>query len=160
MLMWLPCLVLAVICIFFGVMASQIIIPKIIMPLSGEFILPGIWDSTVVALLILLSLILGGIIYMAGNIKGFRTEDSFIGGEKIGEENSYSVVEFYKTIRDFSLLSVIYDRAERKWFDLYEVLKKAALGFSKWLSMAHTGTLTFYAVWILAGLIIMLLVIL
>lgn len=159
-LMWLPCLVLALICTFFGIMASQTVIPKMIMPLIGDFEYPGIWDSTVVSILILVSIILGGIIYLAANMKRFRSEDSFIGGEKIGEENSFSVVEFYKTIREFKLLSIIYDWAEQKWFDLYDLLKKVTLSFSKWLSMAHTGTLTFYAVWILAGLIIMFIVML
>ena len=159
-LMWLPCLILALICTFFGIMASQTIIPKMIKPLTGEFIYPGIWDSTAVSILILISILLGGIIYLTGNMKRFRSEDSFIGGEKIREENSFSVVEFYKTIREFKLFSLIYEWAEKKWFDLYELLKKVTLGFSKWLSMAHTGSLTFYAMWILAGLIIMIIVIL
>ena len=158
--MWGPCLVLALICTFFGVMASQIVIPKVIIPLVGEFTTPGIWDSTIVSLLVLLSLILGGILYLAVNSKRFRSEDSFIGGEVMGEEISYPVVEFYKTIRDFRWLSIIYDRAEQKWFDLYEILKKVTLGFSKWLSMAHTGKLTFYAVWILVGLTIMIIIML
>lgn len=160
LLMWLPCLVLALICAFFGIMASQTIIPGLIMPLVGDFLYPGIWDSTTVSILILISIVLGGIIYLAVNAKRFRSEDSFIGGEKIGEEHGYPVVEFYKTIREFKWLSFIYDRAEQKWFDLYDLLKKLTLGFSKWLSMAHTGTLTFYAVWILAGLVMMIMIIL
>jgi formate hydrogenlyase subunit 3/multisubunit Na+/H+ antiporter MnhD subunit len=159
-LMWLPCIILALICAFFGIMASQTVIPVILKPLTGEFTYPGIWDSTVVSALILISIALGGIIYLAGSLKRFRTADSFIGGEKIKEENSYSVVEFYKTIREFKWLSSIYNLAEQKWFDLYEILKKITLGFSKLLSMAHTGTLTLYAMWILAGLIIMLIIIL
>jgi NADH:ubiquinone oxidoreductase subunit 5 (subunit L)/multisubunit Na+/H+ antiporter MnhA subunit len=158
-LMWVPGLLLALICISFGILASETVIPKMIMPLVGEFEYPGIWDSTTVAILVLVSLILGALIYLAGNMKQFRREDSFIGGEKISEENIYPAVEFYKTFREFRWLSTIYGRAEQKWFDVYEILKKVTLGFSKWLSMAHTGTLTFYAVWILAGLIIMLLVI-
>jgi NADH:ubiquinone oxidoreductase subunit 5 (subunit L)/multisubunit Na+/H+ antiporter MnhA subunit len=160
MLMWLPCIVLALICTFFGIMASQTVIPKIIMPLIGEFSYPGIWDSTAVSILILVSIVLGGLIYLAISMKRFRSDDSFIGGEKIGEEHGYSVIEFYKTIREFKWLSRIYERAEQKWFDIYDLLKVVTLGFSKWLSQAHTGILTSYAAWILAGLIIMLMVIL
>jgi formate hydrogenlyase subunit 3/multisubunit Na+/H+ antiporter MnhD subunit len=158
-LMWLPCLILALICTFFGITAAQIVIPKVITPLIGEFTIPGIWDSTVVALLIFISLILGGILYLAVSKNRFRREDSFIGGEAITDENIYAVVEFYKTIREFRWLSKIYYRAEQKWFDLYEILKKVTLGFSRWLSMAHTGRLAFYAVWILAGLVIMIIII-
>lgn len=160
LLMWLPVLLLAVICISFGILASETIIPKMIMPLIGDFDYLGIWDSTAVAILILVSIILGGIIYFAADRKRFRTEDIFIGGEVPEEAHSYPVVDFYRTIRDFRLLSFIYDRAERKWFDLYEICKTLTLGFNKWLSRAHTGTLSWYAVWVLAGLIIMFLVIL
>jgi formate hydrogenlyase subunit 3/multisubunit Na+/H+ antiporter MnhD subunit len=159
-LMWLPCIILAIICTAFGILASQTVIPKIIMPLIGGFEYPGIWDSTAVSILILVSIILGGIIYLTVSAKRFRSDDSFIGGEQIRPEHGYSVVEFYNTIREFRFLSAIYKRAEKKWFDVYELLKKVTLGFSKWLSMAHTGTLTFYAAWILAGLIIMLIVML
>jgi formate hydrogenlyase subunit 3/multisubunit Na+/H+ antiporter MnhD subunit len=157
--MWLPLLVLAVICTFFGVMASQVVIPRIIMPLSGEFAYPGIWDSTAVSVLILLSIVLGGGIYLAVSASRFRSEESFIGGEVAGPEHSYQVGEFYKTIREFKWLRYIYDRAEQHWFDLYELFKNITLGFSKWLSLAHTGTLTWYVVWIMAGLAIMLIVV-
>jgi formate hydrogenlyase subunit 3/multisubunit Na+/H+ antiporter MnhD subunit len=159
-LMWLPVLLLAVICMLFGIFASETIIPKVIMPLIGDFGYPGIWDSTAVAILIFVSIILGGIIYLTTDRSRFRTDESFIGGETVGEEHSYRVVEFYKTIREFRWLSYLYDLAERKWFDLYEICKNLTLGFSKWLSTAHTGTLTWYALWVLAGLVIMLIVIL
>jgi len=158
--MWLPLSLLALVCTFFGIAASQIVIPRILVPLSGEFTYPGIWDSVTVSILFLVSILLGGLIYLAGNMKRFRSEESFIGGEKAGPEHAYPVVEFYKTIREFGWLRYIYDKAEQKWFDLYELLKKITLGFSNWLSMAHTGTLTLYAVWILVGLVLMLVVIL
>jgi NADH:ubiquinone oxidoreductase subunit 5 (subunit L)/multisubunit Na+/H+ antiporter MnhA subunit len=156
--MWLPLLALALVCAFFGIMASQAVIPIIIQPLAGDFSYPGVWDSTAVSVLILVSILLGGLIYLVAGMKRFRSEDSFIGGELITTEHNYPVVEFYKTIREFSWLSWIYERAERRWFDLYEVLKKITLGFSKWLSLAHTGRLTTYALWIFVGLVIMLLV--
>lgn len=157
-LMWLPCLILALTCILFGILASQTVIPKVIGPLAGDFQYQGIWESSTIAILILVSIILGFFIYLAGNINKFRTEDSFIGGETFREETGYSVLEFYKTIREFKLFSLIYDLAEQKWFDIYELSKKITLGFSRWLSLAHTGTLTLYAIWILVGLIIMFIV--
>jgi len=157
-LMWLPTLILALTCTLFGILASQTIISKMIEPLVGGFQCQGIWQSTTIAALILVSIILGFIIYLAGNINKFRTEDSFIGGETFREEAGYSVTEFYKTIREYQLFSRIYDWAEQKWFDIYELSKKITLGFSHWLSLAHTGTLTLYAVWILLGLIIMFVV--
>jgi formate hydrogenlyase subunit 3/multisubunit Na+/H+ antiporter MnhD subunit len=157
-LMWLPNVIIAFICIGFGVLATNFVVPKIIMPLTGEFTYIGIWDSTAISILILVSILLGFLIYLVGNIKNFRTEDSFIGGEKFREETSYSVNEFYKGIRDYKLFSFIYNWAERKWFDIYEISKKFTLGFSDLLSKAHTGVLTFYAIWILTGLILMIII--
>jgi len=157
-LMWLPNVIIAFLCIGFGVLASTFVVPKLIMPITGEFAYIGIWDSTTVAILILVSILLGILIYFIGNIKNFRTEDSFIGGEKSQDEASFSVVEFYKTIRDYKLFSFIYELAEKKWFDIYEISKKLTLGFSSLLSKAHTGVLTFYAIWILTGLILMIII--
>ena len=157
-LMWLPTLILALTCTLFGILATQTVIPKLIGPLVGDFQYQGIWQSTTIAILILVSIILGFIIYLAGNINKFRTEDSFIGGETFREETGYPVIEFYKTIREFKLFSRIYDWAEQKWFDIYELSKKITLGFSHWLSLAHTGTLTLYAIWIILGLIVMFIV--
>ena len=157
-LMWMPNAIIAFLCIGFGVLASTFVVPKLIMPITGEFAYIGIWDSTTIGILILVSILLGILIYLIGNIKNFRTEDSFIGGEIFREETSYSVVEFYKGIRDYKLFSFIYNWAEKKWFDIYEISKKLTLGFSGLLSKAHTGVLTFYAIWILTGLILMIII--
>lgn len=157
-LMWLPNVIIAFLCIGFGVLASTFIVPKLIMPITGELSYIGIWDSTAVAILILVSILLGILIYLIGNIKNFRTEDSFIGGEKSQDEAGFSVVEFYKTIRNYKLFSFIYELAEKKWFDIYDISKKVTLGFSGLLSRAHTGVLTSYVFWILVGLVLMLII--
>ncbi|MBA7535360.1 NAD(P)H-quinone oxidoreductase subunit 2, chloroplastic [subsurface metagenome] len=157
-LMWLPNVIIAFLCIGFGVLASTFVVPKLIMPITGQLSYIGIWDSTTVAILILVSILLGILVYLIGNIKNFRTEDSFIGGEKSQDKAGFSVVEFYKTIRDYKLFSFIYELAEKKWFDIYEISKKLTLGFSDLLSKAHTGVLTFYAIWIFTGLILMIII--
>jgi len=157
-LMWLPMLFLAVICIMVGVFASNFVVPKLFMPVTGDFEFSGTWNSTFVAMLILVSIILGILLYWIGNIKKFRTEDSFIGGEKIQDVVSFSTPEFYKTISDFGFFSWMYRKAEDKWFDLYDLLKRLTLWFSNLLSKAHTGILPDYSIWVYVGLIIMLLI--
>ena len=157
-LMWLPMLFLAVMCIMVGVFASNFVVPKLFMPVTGDFEFSGTWNSTLVALLILVSILLGMLLYWIGNIKKFRAEDSFIGGEKIQDAVSYSTPEFYKTISDFGFFSWIYRKAEDKWFDLYDLLKRLTLWFSNLLSKAHTGVLPDYSIWVFVGLIIMLLI--
>ena len=85
-MMWIPLVILALICIFFGVFATNFIVPKLFMPVSGVFQFSGFWNSSFVSLLVLISIVLGIIVYLALNLKKFRTEDSFIGGEKIQDQ--------------------------------------------------------------------------
>ena len=157
-MMWIPLVILALFCIFFGVFATNFIVPKLFMPVSGEFQFTGFWNSSFVSLLVLISIILGIIVYLAFNLKKFRTEDSFIGGEKIQDQTGYSTPEFYKTISEFRFFSWIYKKAEEKWFDIYDLSKQFVLWLSHQLSEAHTGVLPGYIIWVFAGLIIMLLI--
>jgi multicomponent Na+:H+ antiporter subunit A len=157
-MMWLPTTILALSCIFFGVFSTNFIVPKLFMPVSGVFQFSGFWNSSFVSLLVLTSIVLGIIIYLAFNLKKFRTEDSFIGGEKIQDQTGYSTPEFYKTIGEFRFFSWVYKKAEDKWFDLYDTSKTVVLGLSHQLSEAHSGLLPGYILWVLAGLIVMLLI--
>jgi len=158
-LMWFPMAVLALFCVIFGVFATGIIIPKLFTPVVGAFTFSGLWSSSFVSLLVLISIILGFLIYLATGRKKFRTEENFIGGEsadKLGA--SYPATGFYKTFSEFRLFSRIYEKAEEKAFDIYDLSKKAVFWLSGGLSNAHTGLLPGYVIWVCAGLIIMLLI--
>ncbi len=157
-LMWLPPAVLSLFCIIFGVFATNLVVPKLFMPVSGSFRFLGFWNSSLVSLLVLISIVLGIILYLAFNLKKFRTEDSFIGGERIQDQTEYSTSEFYKTIGEFRLFSTLYKKAEEKWFDIYDLSKRFVLWLSHQLSEAHTGVLPGYVLWVFAGLIIMFLI--
>jgi len=98
------------------------------------------------------------LLYVITGSGKFRTEDSFVGGESLQEQLDYPVTGFYETIREFSLMSWFYNKAERHWFDLYELLKRLTLWFSNILSNMHNGVLSVYAVWVVAGLIVMMLI--
>jgi len=157
-LMWLPLLTLALFCIVFGILATNIIVPKVFMPVTGTFQFTGFWNSSPVSLLVLISFALGVIVYLVTSLKKFRTEDSFIGGEKIQDETRYPTPEFYKTISELGFFSWMYKKAEKKWFDIYDLSKQFVLWLSHLLSEAHTGVLSGYIIWVCAGLIIMLLI--
>jgi len=157
-MMWIPLVILSIFCIFFGVFATNFVVPKLFMPVSGAFQFTGFWNSSFVSLLVLISVILGIILYLAFNLKKFRTEDSFIGGEKIQDQTSYSTLEFYKTIGEFRIFSWLYKKAEERWFDIYDLSKQFVLWLSHQLSDAHTGVLPGYVIWVFAGLIVMLLI--
>jgi formate hydrogenlyase subunit 3/multisubunit Na+/H+ antiporter MnhD subunit len=156
-MMWLPQVILALLCIGLGVFATNYVIPRTFIPIAGKFEYIGSWNSTTISLLILISIILGVLIYLAGNLKKFRTSDSFIGGEKFQDETGFSAVEFYNTIANQNIFSFIYKKAEDKWFDIYDISKNIIMWLNKKISLAHNGLLSNYAIWILAGLIIMLL---
>lgn len=157
-LMWIPQALLALLCVIFGVFATNYIVPKLFMPITGEFTFSGFWNSSFVSLLVLISIILGILIYLATILKKFRREDSFIGGEKIQDQTGYSTPEFYKSISEIGFFSWMYEKAEKKWFDIYDLLRKFVLWLNNLLSRSHTGVLTNYIIWICAGLIIMLLI--
>ncbi len=158
LLMQLPLVVLALFCIVFGVFATGIIVPELFMPVAGEFTFPGFWNPSMVSFLVLISIILGVIIYLLTGIKKFRSEDSFIGGEKMQEEAGYPTPEFYKTIGEIGFFGWMYKKAAKKWFDVYDLSKQFVLWLSHMFSSAHTGILTGYVIWACAGLIIMLLI--
>ncbi|RLD58809.1 MAG: hypothetical protein DRI97_02400 [Bacteroidetes bacterium] len=155
--MWVPMLILALLCIGFGVFATNQVVPKLFMPVSGSFEYTGTWASSTVSLLVLVSIALGILIYLIGNIKNFRTSDSFVGGEKIQEETSFSTLEFYKSFQEFKWLDTLFRRAKDRWFDLYDLSGR----FISWLggifSRLHTGILHDYTLWVVAGLVILLL---
>ncbi|MDZ7635835.1 MAG: proton-conducting transporter membrane subunit [Bacteroidales bacterium] len=158
-MMWVPMAILALACVIFGVFATGIIIPKLFTPVVGSFIFNGLWSSSFVSLMVLISIVLGLLIYLATGKKKFRTEENFIGGEnkeKLGA--SFPATEFYKTFTEFKLFSRIYKKAEGKAFDIYDLSKKGVFWLSERLSNAHTGVLPGYVIWVCAGLIIMLLI--
>ena len=154
--MWLPQVILALLCVGFGVFATNLVIPKIFVPIVGDVQFTGSWNSATISFLVLISIILGIFIYLAGNIKNFRTADSFIGGEKLQEETGFSSTEFYNTIANQNIFSFIYKKAEEKWFDIYHIFRSMILWLFSRFSKVHNGVLSNYALWVFVGLIIML----
>ena len=160
-LMWLPQIIIALVCIIFGVFAVTFAVPKFIAPaVPGKIAYIGIWKSQMVSFLILISIIVGYLIYLLGNIKKFRTEDSFIGGEVIREETNYPVGDFYKTISSFGFISFFYKKAEKKWFDIYNIGKVILGWFNHLFSEQQTGILPDYITWVIGGIAVLLFILL
>lgn len=157
-LMWLPQILIALSCLGLGIFAAKLFIPNMIESIVGNFDYVGIWQAQSVSILIIISIVVGILIYLLGNIKNHRVSDSFVGGEKIQEETKFSMNEFYKTIRNFKFLSFCYQKAEEKWFDIYDIFKKFFLVFNKLFSYAHNGFLPRYVLWYLSGMLILLII--
>lgn len=156
--LWAPQIFLALLCIAFGVFATSWVIPKLIMPITGDFEYFGLFQSSYLGLLVLISILLGWLIYWIGNIRKVRVEDNFILGEKAIKDTGFPALEYYKTISQAGFFAWMYRKAEKKWFDIYDISKRVVLGFSKGLSALHTGILPVYAIWIIAGLLIMMII--
>jgi NADH:ubiquinone oxidoreductase subunit 5 (subunit L)/multisubunit Na+/H+ antiporter MnhA subunit len=153
-LMWLPQCIIAVFCLAFGIFATRTVVPRLIVPMAGDFKYAGVWSSNIVTGLILLSLAIGFIIYLLGNIKKVRTTGIYAGGEDVEKTTDFSAVEFYKTIQGIKIFSFFYKNAEQKIFDLYDNSKRLVLGINKFFSRCHSGELPLYAVWVFLGMII------
>ncbi len=156
----LPMTALALLCIVLGVFATSYFVPRLFFPVTGEFEFYGVWQSTAVSVLILFSILLGAVIYLATVPGKFRRAESFTGGEKMSADRGFPSTGFYETIRNAPVLSFMYEKAYKGWFDLYLRSKDSILWMNKGLSRYHDGVLHTYLLWIFAGLIIILLILL
>jgi len=161
--MWLPQIIIGLVCLGFGIAATRFVVPKLIVPLletPGELNYIGVWESSSVTLLIAVSLILGFVIYLLGKLKRFRTTEGFIGGETVDGKIDFSSTEFYKTVSNFKLFSAFYRIAQKRGFDIYDNSKKLVLNINSVFSKAHAGVLPLYALWVIFGMIILIIVLL
>jgi NADH:ubiquinone oxidoreductase subunit 5 (subunit L)/multisubunit Na+/H+ antiporter MnhA subunit len=161
--MWIPSAILAVLCIVFGVFAYRVPLKMFIFPSLGETVsFTGIWESGIATVLIVISIIIGFLIYLVGTVTKTRTAEIFVGGETVEQhpEMRVSGTEFYETIRQIGILKAIYKLAEKKVFDIYEVGVKFTLAFNKVLRYIHNGILLTYLSWCLLGMLVLFYVLL
>lgn len=157
----LPLTVLSLLCIGLGVMAWKIPFSDYFRPeVSGEVYMPGIWESGLATLVLIAGLVIGYLIYLSGTLKKARVVEPFVGGETLEDNPDMRVsgVDFYRTIREMGILRGIYRMAEKKLFDLYEVLTKTAAGFGIIFSFMHNGILSRYFLWFIIGLVVLCIV--
>jgi hypothetical protein len=81
-----------------------------------------------------------------------------MGGETFDEKIDFSSIEFYKTVGSFKPFAFFYKNAEKKNFDIYDNSKNVILNINKLLSLGHAGILPLYALWVILGLIIIVVI--
>jgi len=124
--MWLPTVILAFLCVLFGVFAYQIPLKYFIFPSLPSTLYPlpsifsGVWQPSLATLLIIAGLVIGAVIYLLGTIKTIRKAETYIYGEdpEIFKEG-FLGTEFYLTISELKPFSAIYRKAEQRVFDFY-----------------------------------------
>lgn len=160
---WIANMLLSLLCVIFGLFAMAIPIKIFIAPsLPGHplvnSMLLGFYQPGVILLLFGVAFVVGIILFLL--IKNIRFDDIYVGGMEGEEKHSVPGTDFYNDIRNMSPLRKLYDWAERKFFDIYDMGRKFVFFFSEIFQELHTGLLHTYAMWILAGFIIITIIVL
>jgi formate hydrogenlyase subunit 3/multisubunit Na+/H+ antiporter MnhD subunit len=157
--MVLPMVILAALCVVFGVFAYSVPVARLLRPAlpaaMGADFADATWQPGLAAVLLVLALVGGLIVYLVGAVGRAREDEAFIGGEAAERAAPFrfSGVEFYRTIRELPTLKRFYRHAEDGWYDVYEVGRR----FVGWVGMPlqafHSGLLLTYLAWVMLGLV-------
>ena len=124
--MLIPLGVLALTCLVFGIFylwPVNVLIRPILGQAGLQAVVPGIWQSGLATILLLLSLVAGLLFYLGGRATKAEETEVFLGGEALDPE-MYRVpgTQFFGPIKGLGGLKELYERAERGAFDLYTYL--------------------------------------
>lgn len=154
---------LSLLCILFGLFALQLPLRKWIFPIAAEqgWHIPqwfGEYYPIQIVLLFLGIFLIGFLLYLA--IRNVRYDEIYLGGMDALEKFRIAGTQFYKEIKEMKPLNVLYNGAEKKYFDVYDVGGNCSLGLARFLRAIHNGQLQLYNLWIILGILILLWVVL
>jgi formate hydrogenlyase subunit 3/multisubunit Na+/H+ antiporter MnhD subunit len=159
-----PMLVLAFLCVFFGIFYSipalRLIVPALDFPADTE-IFTGLWNSQLATALLLVGVGLGvGVLAIAAFARKIREVPTWTCGEvQPNDEMIIPGTHFYKTVSSLNGLRQMYGGQEAGHFDLYNQSGKVGFvvtGILRWL---HSGVLPTYLTWVTIGLLLVLFII-
>ena len=155
--MWLPMAILAVLCVAFGIWPYALPLKGLIYPSLAVFgispaHIPGFWRPDIATGFVLFGIVLGLVIYAVAGSK-FKKSRPFIGGEELPFEARFSGSDFYKSISEMDLFKKIFLWAENRFFDIYHLGGNLAHRSGNLLSSFHMGSLQFYLLLFLMGLV-------
>ncbi len=167
--MWLPVVVLAALCVVFGVLAYHLPLRHLIFPAIAEAVyLPGVWWAGPATVMLVTGFVAGLVLYGLSTARRVRVCKTYIGGEQLdatyltgekdGAERDVEItgVDFYETVQNIAPLRTIYRLAAQKAFDIYDVGIRVIFYFVENLRKAHAGLLPVYLTWVLAGLLVLM----
>ena len=159
--MYVPMIVLAFLCITFGIFANfplKLFIAPILNMDSGGITQSihfgtALWNPSLATSLILVGLIIGGLIYYISRIKVREVETLFIGGEKFDIENEKLMAsKIFEFIEKTKFLGGFLKESEKGIFDLYNITSDIGLLGVNVLKKLHDGILSTYLAWCVIGL--------
>lgn len=153
--MWMPMVIMAVLCVIFGVFAYSAVLVNFIQPIFDvPFEYLGLWRPVLTTWMLVIGVAIGFIIYLIGNIaRASRVDSSYVGGEVLNEKESLSGTDFYNTVKEIEILNPIYTQAEAKKFDIYEQGREFTFFIARKLQGLHSGLLPTYLIWCILGII-------
>ena len=134
--MTLPIFMLALVAVGFGVFyrwpVSALLTP-IVGP-GAQVTELGLWDSGLATVLLVVSLLIGLVIYLAGRPRRSVEAEVFLGGEAL-DPAVYRVpgTHFYGPVKSMDGLKQAYDMADRGTFDVYKQGYRAIKRASQWV---------------------------
>lgn len=154
--MYIPPVVLALLCIVFGIWAYGLPLAFLILPVIGqEVVFPGIWQPTLASLLIVFGIGAGGLFFVIGQLsKTMRQTDVFIGGETLDAVPGLRVSgrTFYNTIQELPVFRSLYAMARNRDTEPYRIGARLTLDMHRVLRLVHNGILSNYVSWCLIGM--------
>jgi formate hydrogenlyase subunit 3/multisubunit Na+/H+ antiporter MnhD subunit len=163
--MQFPMMLLAIICILFGVFA-RVPLERFIIPIvgGGDVLTAGgaiettegFWSPGLATILMVLGVVVGLVIYALSRMKGARIDENvWIGGNVMdNEEIRIPGTHFYKTITDD--LSPVFTGAfrdgEKGAMDAYNIWGGLGGSLIRVLRAMHDGILSTYLSWVVIGL--------
>ncbi|MGE5682775.1 MAG: proton-conducting transporter membrane subunit [Bacillota bacterium] len=153
-------ILLSVICIAFGLFALDFPLKYIVYPAAAESFhstpgFLGLYDPQMLFILFAVIHLIGIIIFSI--FAKVRYDDLYLGGNMPSEKFTISGTGFYSEIRNMQPLKLIYNWAENKYFDIYELFGKMTFSLSGLLQKAHPGQLQLYLLYIIIGMLVMIL---
>jgi formate hydrogenlyase subunit 3/multisubunit Na+/H+ antiporter MnhD subunit len=158
----LPMVVLACLCVFFGVFyhvpLRLFIYPALNIEAGAIF---GTWDSLLATVLIIVGIGLGLGVLLVGSLKRkVRIVPTWTCGEvQDNEEMIIPGTHFYKTVSSMDGLKELYDGQEKGHFDLYDQSARLGQGLTNFLRWLHSGLLPTYLTWVILGLVVILFIV-
>jgi len=158
-----PMIVLAALCVLLGVF-YRTALDKFIYPaldIEAGTAIFGVWDSVLASALIVIGIVLGIVILLAGfAARKIRVVPTWTCGEVMeNEEMIVPGTHFYKTVSSMGGLKRLYVGQEKGSFDLYDQGGKLGLTLTGLLRWLHNGILSTYLTWTVLGLLVILFVV-
>jgi len=154
----LPMIVLAVLCVLFGLFYHLPLKHFINPALGAESYTLSLWRSSLATVLILVGIIVGLLVWFLARLSAkIRIVSTWTCGEVM--PNDQMIVpgtHFYKTVSSLRGLNALYSGQEKGYFDPYDQLGRIGLTFSNLLRWLHSGVLPTYLTWVTLGLLVIL----